>query len=140
MTKPSKTPIELAKELIAIRIETELAAANKARERAEHDLALAGYQPDVTYEDEIYEVLTEFSDDLGDVCAELIETRKKLEAAESLAAKAAEEMRERVLTIIDHGEETAALAHPGWETGYAAALRAMDTLIRDLPIEEKKDE
>lgn len=54
---------------------------------------------------------------------------------------AAKETIENVLRMINHSEETAALAEPGWETGYAAALRVMDSLIRGslapAPVEEK---
>lgn len=52
-------------------------------------------------------------------------------AEANLAAAVAQE-RERILKLINHSEESAVLAEPGWETGYAAACRAMDAQVRAL--------
>lgn len=54
--------------------------------------------------------------------------------------KLAAEQVQAILRLIGHSEETAALAQPGWETGYAAALRAMDTMIRQIEVPLRRDQ
>ena len=72
----------------AERAEAALESVVKERDHLRHQQVIHGWHPDVTYVDErVYEVMTEFNDDIGDIAAEVLALR---EQAEQLAKQRAE--------------------------------------------------